>query len=237
MYSNITVWEGEFMFNILVVEDDANTQKLISAVLKRGGYHAHAATDGLDALDRMERQYFDLIILDLMMPRMDGYQLCKELRDVGDNIPILMITAQQEIKDKHRGFLAGTDDYMTKPFDDQELLLRIKALLRRAQIVSEHKLTIGETILDYSKLTVTHGAEIVTLPQKEFYLLFKLMSYPGMIFTRIQLMDEIWGPDTETDEHSLNVHMGRLRDKFKDNPDFEIITVRGLGYKVVVKNI
>jgi DNA-binding response OmpR family regulator len=224
------------MFNILVVEDDANTQKLISAVLKRGGYHAYAAKDGIDALRMMERQYFDLIILDLMMPRMDGYQLCKELRDVGDNIPILMITAQQEIKDKHRGFLAGTDDYMTKPFDDQEMLLRIKALLRRAQIVSEHKLTIGDTILDYSTLTVTHGEVIVTLPQKEFYLLFKLMSYPNMIFTRIQLMDEIWGPDTETDEHSLNVHMGRLREKFKDNPDFEIITVRGLGYKVV-KNI
>jgi DNA-binding response OmpR family regulator len=221
------------MFTILIVEDDANTQKLIGAVLKRGGYNTYVAKDGIDALSRMERQYFDLIILDLMMPRMNGYQLCKELRDVGDNIPILMITAQQEIKDKHRGFLAGTDDYMTKPFDDQEMLLRIKALLRRAQIVSEHKLTIGETILDYSTLTVTYGEVIITLPQKEFYLLFKLMSYPNMIFTRIQLMDEIWGPDTETDEHSLNVHMGRLREKFKDNPDFEIITVRGLGYKVV----
>ncbi len=130
------------------------------------------------------------------MPRMDGYQLCKELRDVGENIPILMITAQQEINDKHRGFLAGTDDYMTKPFDEQEMLLRIKALLRRAQIVNEHKLAIGGTILDYTTLTVTHGEDTIALPQKEFYLLFKLASYPNMIFTRIQLMDEIWGPDT-----------------------------------------
>ncbi|AFQ43956.1 response regulator transcription factor [Desulfosporosinus meridiei] len=221
------------MFNILVVEDDVNTQKLICAVLKRGGYNAFGAKDGLDALNRMERQYFDLIILDLMMPGMDGYQLCEELRDAGDNIPILMITAQQEIRNKHRGFLAGTDDYMTKPFDEQEMLLRIKALLRRAQIINEHKLTIGTTTLDYNTLTVTRGGDKMTLPQKEFYLLFKLLSYPNVIFTRLQLMDEIWGPDTETDEHTLNVHMGRLREKFKDNPDFELVTVRGLGYKAV----
>lgn len=221
------------MFNILVVEDDTNIQKLICAVLKRGGYDAFAVKDGLSALNMMEKQYFDLIILDLMMPRMNGYQLCKELRDVGSNIPILMITAQQEIKDKHRGFIAGADDYMTKPFDEQEMLLRIKALLRRAQIVNEHKLTIGTTILDYNTLTVAHGDDIITLPQKEFYLLFKLTSYLNRIFTRMQLMDEIWGPHTETDEHTLNVHIGRLREKFKDNSDFEIVTVRGLGYKAV----
>ncbi|MCB8814573.1 response regulator transcription factor [Desulfosporosinus shakirovi] len=221
------------MFNILVVEDDTNTQKLICAVLKQGGYNAFAAKDGLNALSMMERQYFDLMILDLMMPRMDGYQLCQELRDVGETIPILMITAQQEIKDKHRGFLVGTDDYMTKPFDEQEMLFRIKALLRRAQIVNEQRLIIGGTTLDYNTLTVTHGEDTIILPQKEFYLLFKLTSYPNMIFTRLQLMDEIWGPDTETDEHTLNVHMGRLREKFKDNPDFEIVTVRGLGYKAV----
>jgi len=221
------------MFNILVVEDDANTQKLICAVIKRGGYNAFKANDGMEALNMMEKQYFDLIILDLMMPRMDGYQLCKELRQVGDNIPILMITAQQEIKEKHRGFLVGTDDYMTKPFDEQEMLFRIKALLRRAKITNEQKLTMGKTTLDYNALTVTHGEDTIMLPQKEFYLLFKLMSYPNVIFTRMQLMDEIWGPDTETDEHTLNVHIGRLREKFKDNPDFEIITVRGLGYKAV----
>ncbi|MTI46751.1 response regulator transcription factor [Sporosalibacterium faouarense] len=221
------------MFNILVVEDDTNTQKLICTVLRRGGYNAFAAKDGLDALSMMEKQYFDLIILDLMMPKMDGYQLCKELRDVGENIPILMITAQQEIENKHRGFLVGTDDYMIKPFDEQEMLFRIKALLRRAQIVNEHKLTVGNTILDYNTFTVTYNEKTIALPQKEFYLLFKLMSYPNVIFTRIQLMDEIWGLDTETDDHTLNVHIGRLREKFKNNPDFDIVTVRGLGYKVV----
>lgn len=164
---------------------------------------------------------------------MNGYQLCEELRSAGDNIPILMVTAADDIKDKHNGFLAGTDDYMTKPFDVQELLLRIKALLRRAQIASEHRLVVGETTLDYNALTVTSGDVQTSLPQKEFYLLFKLLSYPNKIFTRLQLLEEIWGPDTETDDHTLNVHINRLRDKFRDNPDFEIVTVRGLGYKAV----
>lgn len=221
------------MFDILVVEDDVNTQKLMCAVLKRGGYNAYTAKDGLAALDKMETQHFDLIVLDLMIPRMDGYQLCEELRGVGENIPILMVTANQETKDKHRGFLAGTDDYMTKPFDEQEMLFRIKALLRRAQIASEHKLVVGETMLDYNALTVTREEVQTSLPKKEFYLLFKLMSYPNKIFTRLQLMDEIWGSETEKDEHTLNVHINRLRDKFRDNPDFEIVTVRGLGYKMV----
>ncbi|AKL96127.1 heme response regulator [Clostridium aceticum] len=224
------------MFNILVVEDDINTLKLICAVLKRGGYTTFAAKDGLDALDMMEKHHFDLIVLDLMMSRMDGYQLCKELRDVGETIPILMLTAQQEIQEKHRGFLVGTDDYMTKPFDEKEMLFRIKALLRRAQIVNQQKITIGSTTLDYSRLTVTQAENTIALPKKEFYLLFKLMSYPNVIFTRAQLMDEIWGPDIESDEHTLNVHMGRLREKLKDNPDFELVTVRGLGYKAVKKS-
>ncbi|MFS0722383.1 response regulator transcription factor [Paenibacillus sp. 1P07SE] len=221
------------MFNILVVEDDANTQKLICAVLKHGGFTAYPVKNGLEALSRMEEQRFDLIVLDLMMPEMDGYQLCEALRSVGDPVPILMVTAMQDMTDKHHGFLAGTDDYMTKPFDEQELLLRIKALLRRAQIASEHKLVMGDTTLDYNALTVTRGAQRISLPQKEFYLLFKLMSYPGKIFTRLHLMEEIWGLDTEMDSHTLNVHINRLRDKFRDNPDFEIVTVRGLGYKMV----
>lgn len=221
------------MFDILVVEDDANTQKLLCAVLKHGGFNAHPVKNGHEALSRMERQRFDLIVLDLMLPEMDGYQLCKELRSVGDNIPILMVTAMHDITDKHQGFLAGTDDYLTKPFDDQELLFRIKALLRRAQAASEHKLVLGETTLDYNALTVTRGAEQNFLPQKEFYLLFKLMSYPNKIFTRLHLMEEIWGLETEIDSHTLNVHINRLRDKFRDNPDFEIVTVRGLGYKMV----
>lgn len=220
------------MFDILVVEDDINTQKLMCAVLKRGGYNVYTAKDGLEALDKMETQRFDLIVLDLMMPRMDGYELCEQLRDVGENIPILMVTANQEREDKHKGFLAGTDDYMTKPFDEQEMLFRIKALLRRAQITSEHRVVMGETTVDYNTLTVSWRDEQLTLPKKEFQLLFKLMSYPNMIFTRNQLMDEIWGLETETDEHTLNVHINRLRDKFRDNPDFEIVTVRGLGYKI-----
>ena len=220
------------MFDILIVEDDINTQKLMCAVLKRGGYNAYTAKDGLEALERMETQRFDLIVLDLMMPQMDGYKFCEQLRGVGVNIPILMVTANQEMKDKHKGFLAGTDDYMTKPFDEQELLFRIKALLRRAQIASEHRVVMGETIAYYNTLTVSWKSEQHTLPKKEFQLLFKLMSYPNMIFTRNQLMDEFWGLETETDEHTLNVHINRLRDKFRDNPDFEIVTVRGLGYKI-----
>lgn len=220
------------MFDILVVEDDINTQKLMCAVLRHGGYKAYTAKDGLEALERMETQRFDLIILDLMMPRMDGYEFCEQLRNVGDNLPILMVTANQEATDKYKGFLAGTDDYMTKPFDEQEMLFRVKALLRRAQITSEHRVIIGETTADYDTLTISWKEEEHALPKKEFQLLFKLMSYPNMIFTRNQLMDEIWGLETETDEHTLNVHINRLRDKLRDNPDFEIITVRGLGYKI-----
>jgi DNA-binding response OmpR family regulator len=202
------------------------------AVLRRGGYNTYTAKDGLEAFDRMETQQFDLIVLDLMMPRMDGYEFCEQLRNVGENLPILMVTANQETADKYKGFLAGTDDYMTKPFDEQEMLFRVKALLRRAQIASEQKVVMGETTADYNTLTVSWKEEEYALPKKEFQLLFKLMSYPNMIFTRNQLMDEIWGLDTETDEHTLNVHINRLRDKFRDNPDFEIITVRGLGYKI-----
>jgi len=232
-YNNDRWREECTVFDILVVEDDANTQKLLCAVLKHGGFNAHPVKNGLEALSRMEEQRFDLIVLDLMMPEMDGYQLCKELRSAEDHIPILMVTAAHEITDKHHGFLAGTDDYMTKPFDEQELLFRIKALLRRAQIASEHKLVLGDTTLDYNALTVTRGEVQTYLPQKEFYLLFKLMSYTDRIFTRMHLMEEIWGLETEIDSHTLNVHINRLRDKFRDNPDFEIVTVRGLGYKMV----
>ena len=220
------------MFDILIVEDDINTQKLMCAVLKHGGYYTYTAKDGLEAFERMETKRFDLIVLDIMMPRMDGYKFCKQLRDVGENIPILMVTANQETKDMHKGFLAGTDDYMTKPFDEQELRFRVKALLRRAQIANDHKVVMGETTADYNSLTVSWKNEQHTLPKKEFQLLFKLMSYPNVIFTRNQLMDEFWGLETETDEHTLNVHINRLRDKFRNNPDFEIVTVRGLGYKI-----
>jgi two-component system OmpR family response regulator len=227
--------EVPIVFKILVVEDDTNTRKLMCAVLKQNGFETYAAEDGIAALHLMEKQHVDLVVLDLMMPNMDGYELTRQLRLSWGNLPILMVTAKQEPKDKKKGFLAGTDDYMTKPVDEEEMVLRIKALLRRAQIASDHKLTIGKVVLDYDALTVSREDTVITLPQKEFYLLFKLLSYPNMIFTRLQLMDEIWGLESETDDHTLNVHINRLRDRFGDWQEFEIVTVRGLGYKAVKK--
>ncbi|MCT1402958.1 response regulator transcription factor [Paenibacillus sp. p3-SID867] len=223
------------MLKILVVEDDTNTRKLMCAILKRNGYKTFGAEDGIAALNLMAKQHIDLVVLDLMMPNMDGYELTRQLRLSWENLPILMVTAKQEPNDKKQGFLVGTDDYMTKPVDEEEMVLRIKALLRRAQIASDHKLSVGRVVLDYDVLTVSRDKKVMTLPQKEFYLLFKLLSYPNMIFTRLQLMDEIWGMESETDDHTLNVHINRLRDRFREWPEFEIVTVRGLGYKAVKK--
>ena len=223
------------MFRILIVEDDANTRKLMCAVLRQNGFETLQAGDGIAALEVMDREHVDLIVLDLMMPNMDGYELTKQLRMTWETLPILMVTAKQELWDKWQGFLAGTDDYMTKPADEQEMVLRIKALLRRAQIASEHRLTMDGVVLDYDALTVSRNGEVIGLPQKEFQLLFKLLSYPNIIFTRLQLMDEIWGLQSDTDDHTLNVHINRLRDRFRDWPEFEITTVRGLGYKAVRK--
>lgn len=223
------------MFRILIVEDDTNTRKLMSAVFKQHGYEALQAEDGIAALELMDKQHVDLVIVDVMMPNMDGYELTKQLRLGWHNIPILMVTAKQEAKDKRQGFLAGTDDYMTKPVDEQEMVLRVKALLRRAQIASDHKLSVGDILLDYDALTVSRNQEIITLPQKEFHLLFKLLANPNVIFTRLQLMDEIWGMESETTDHTLSVHVNRLRDRFWDWPEFEIVTVRGVGYKAVKK--
>jgi len=205
------------------------------AVLRQNGFETLQAGDGVTALDVMDKEHVDLAVLDLMMPNMDGYELTKQLRSAWETLPILMVTAKQEPGDKRQGFLAGTDDYMTKPVDEQEMVLRIKALLRRAQIASDHKLSLGGMTLDYDALTVSRETESITLPQKEFQLLFKLLSNTGMIFTRLQLMDEIWGMESETDDHTLNVHINRLRDRFRDWPEFEIMTVRGLGYKAVKK--
>lgn len=227
------------MFNIMVVEDDFNTRRLMCAVLERYGYHPVPATDGEDALDQLDKKHIDLVILDIMMPKMDGYEFTRIIRESGSTLPILMITAKEAPADKHKGFIIGTDDYMTKPVDEKEMILRIAALLRRSRIVSERKLTVGQTVLYYDALTVrTDGGDLGTaggmeLPQKEFQLLFKLLSYPNKIFTRRQLMDEIWDMDSESDERTVDVHISRLRDRFRDNSDFEIITVRGLGYKAV----
>ena len=227
------------MFNILVVEDDFNTRRLMCAVLERYGYHPIPSTDGMDALEQLDKKHVDLIILDIMMPRMDGYEFTRVLREGGNTLPILMVTAKETPADKHKGFIIGTDDYMTKPVDEEEMILRIAALLRRSRIVSDRKLTVGSTVLYYDSFTVRNDGEAVgspggmELPQKEFLLLYKLLSYPNKIFTRRQLMDEIWDMESESDERTVDVHVSRVRDRFRDNCDFEIITVRGLGYKAV----
>ncbi len=224
------------MFHILVADDDKNTRRLFKAVLERENYTVFTAEDGKSAMDILDQEHIDLVILDIMMPGMDGYTFTKTLREAQNNLPILMVSAKQLPQDKKRGFLVGTDDYMTKPIDEEEMLLRIKALLRRARIVSERRITIGDTVLDYDTFTVSRGTEIMELPQKEFLLLYKLLSYPGRIFTRIQLMDEIWGSDSDTGWETVTVHIGRLRKRFEDWNAFEIISVRGLGYKAVKKD-
>ncbi len=223
------------MFCIMVVEDDRSMARFLKALLSHNGYETVIAENGVHALELLETSHIDLIVMDIMMPEMDGYTLTRTLRDGGNNVPILMLTAKQMPSDKRLGFLAGTDDYMTKPVDEEEFLLRIKALLRRAGIVSERRLRVGAVELDYDALSVTRGGEVQTLPPKEFYLLYKLLSYPGKIFTRIQLMDEIWGMESTTVDTTVNVHINRLRKRFEDYPEFEIVAIRGIGYKAVVK--
>ena len=228
--------EGMSMFQILVVEDNADMRELFCAVLSDSGYRCLAAADGEEALRVMESSYVDLIVADVMMPGMDGYALTKAVRDAHMDLPILMVTARDQFDDMQKGFRTGADDYMVKPINVRELVLRVEALLRRAKIQSEKRIVVGETVLDYDALTVTiHGRETI-LPQKEFYLLYKLLSYPNKIFTRPQLMDEIWGVCSETDERTVNTHINRLRERFADCGDFEIVTIRGLGYKAVKKH-
>lgn len=223
------------MFNILVVEDDPDMRELFCTMLTDSGYNAIPAVDGVNALEIMDRDYIDLVIADLMMPRMDGYNLIRSLREANYELPILIMTAKDQFEDMQRGFRAGSDDYMIKPINVKELVLRVEALLRRAKISAEKKIVIGSTKLDYDALTVTFQGKESILPQKEFYLLYKLLSYPNKTFTRQQLMDEIWGMFSETDERTVNTHINRLRDRFAECDDFEIITVRGLGYKAVKK--
>ncbi len=224
------------MFNILVVDDNKNTRQLFKAVLENEKYTVFTAENGEDALLVMDREHIDLVILDIMMPKMDGYEFTKILRENDNSLPILMVSAKQLPSDKQKGFLVGTDDYMTKPVDEIEMLLRIKALLRRAKIVSERRIVIGEVILDYDSFTVSKGNDVQELPQKEFLLLYKLLSYPGKIFTRIQLMDEIWGAESDTGWETVTVHIGRLRKRFEGWDEFQIESIRGLGYKAVKKN-
>lgn len=223
------------MVHILVVDDDKNTRLFLRAVLEGAGYTVSTANNGIEALEVMDREHIDLAVLDIMMPKMDGYEFTKVLRESQNNLPILMVSAKHLPVDKHKGFAVGTDDYITKPIDDEEMLLRIKALLRRAKIANERRIEIGDVVLDYDSLTVTRHGEVQELPQKEFLLLYKLLSYPGKIFTRIQLMDEIWGADSDTGWETVTVHIGRLRKRFDAWSEFEIESVRGLGYKAVKK--
>ena len=223
------------MFNILVVEDNLDLRELFVTTINNAGYRAFGATDGLDALNLMDNTHIDLIVADIMMPKMSGYELTKELRSLGNSIPILMVTAKDDYDSLQKGFSFGADDYMIKPVNVNELLLRIQALLRRARINSEKKIVIGSTIIDYESMTVKYKDDDIVLPLKEFNLLFKLLSFPGKIFTRQQLMDEIWGMDSETDDRTINTHINRLRERFSNNQDFEIVTIRGLVYKAVKK--
>ena len=223
------------MLQILVVDDDKNTRLLLKAVLQAEGYRVILAENGERALELLDREHIDMAIVDIMMPQMDGYEFTRTLRESDEHLPILMISARQLPADKQKGFLVGTDDYMTKPLDETEMLLRIKALFRRARIANERRIVVGDAVLDYDSFSVTKGNVCQELPQKEFLLLYKLLSYPGKIFTRIQLMDEIWGAECNTGWETVTVHIGRLRKRFEGWEEFEIVSIRGLGYKAVKK--
>ncbi len=221
------------MFKILIAEDDKELLQLFRHVLIKNGYSVTGVKNGAEALDELEGGYYDLIISDIMMPEVDGYELVRSLRAAGNNTPVMMITAKDAFDDMRLGFVAGSDDYMVKPVNVNEMVLRVSALLRRAQMANERRQVIGDTVMECDSLTVTTAGESFVLPQKEFMLLYKMSSYPGKIFTRQQLMDDIWGYESDSDTHTVDVHIGRLRDRFRDNKDFKIVTIRGLGYKVV----
>lgn len=220
------------MVSILVVEDNNNLRMLMSDRLEMEGYEIFQAQNGEKALEILENNKIDVLITDIMMPIMDGYQLIEIVRESGYTMPILMVTAKDTFEDKEMGFRLGTDDYMVKPININEMVLRVSALLRRAQIINENILQIGDMVLNYNTLTVDTGEEVYELPKKEFYLLYKLLSYPKKIFTRQQLLDDIWGMDVDVDERTVDSHIKKLRKKFSDREEFKIVTIRGLGYKV-----
>lgn len=219
------------MFSILVVEDDETLNKLMCTKLKQENFKTFSAFDGAQALEILDQEYIDLIISDIMMPKIDGYELTKELRDASYAQPILMVTAKDQLEDMEQGFRAGTDDYMIKPINLKEMILRVNALLRRSKIANEKRLMVGKTVLDYSQMSIHIENQEFELPPKEFYLLFLLLSNPNKIFTRLEILDEIWGMDSEVDERTVDSHIKKLRRKFENCMDFEIITIRGLGYK------
>ena len=222
------------MFNILVVEDDKNLRKLITTYLQRNKYNTYEATNGEEALNVLDQSYIDLIVSDIMMPKMDGYELIKSLREAKYDVPILIITAKSEIEDKKEGFLLGADDYMVKPIDIEEMLLRIQVLLRRSKSASEKKIQIGDLLLIYNQLSVIKKDKVYNLAQKEFYLLYKLLSTPNTIFTRQELIEEVWGLESDSDYRTVDVHIKRIREKMKDVDEFEIVTIRGIGYKAII---
>ncbi|MDE5578188.1 MAG: response regulator transcription factor [Oscillospiraceae bacterium] len=224
------------MFSVLVCEDDKNIRRLMAEYLVRGGYTVTECENGAEALERFGQSHVDLLITDVMMPSVDGFELVRELREAGFDTPVLMITARGAMEDKKTGFGCGADDYIVKPFDMEEMLLRAAALLRRAGTASEKRLTVGNTVLDYNDFSVSTPGTAISLPNKEFLMLFKLLSQTNRIFTRTQLMDEIWGYDSDSDQRTVDVHIRRLREKFESSPDFEIVTVKGLGYKAVKKD-
>lgn len=223
------------MFHILVVDDDKNARFLLRELLLSEHYTVTEADSGDTALDVLDREHVDLVIVDIMMPRVNGYEFTEELRTFDEELPVLMVSAKQLPEDRKKGFISGIDDLMSKPFDNEELLLHVKALLRRAKIESERKIVVGDAVLDYDSFTVSRPGEQIELPPKEFLLLYKLLSYPDKIFTRLQLMDEIWGFDCDTVPETVTVHIGRLRKRFENWEQFEIQSIRGLGYKAVRK--
>lgn len=224
------------MFKVLVVEDDINTSKLLKVILQKSGYEVTCAYDGMEALECMDRNYVDIIILDAMLPKMGGFEFAKTLRENSNNVPILMVTAKELVEDKVRGLDLGIDDYIVKPIDERELVARMKALQRRYKIATNKKIVIGSCELDFETHSITKNGEVIILPKKEFQLLFKLLSYPNKIFTRIQIMDEIWGMESTTGDITINVHINRLRNRLGECEDFRIVAIKGVGYKAVVND-
>lgn len=223
------------MFRIMVVEDDVNTRKYFTDLLADNGYEPIPAEDGAQALTLLDQYQIDLIVLDVMMPHMNGLEFSNTLREGRCMLPILMVSALETQADKQAAFLSGTDDYMVKPVNEQEFLLRIAALLRRSRIANERKIQIGRVTLNYDTHRMTVDDCVRELPRKEFLILFHLLSYPDKLFTKRQLMDQIWDMASESDEHTIEVHIGRLREHLRDIPEIKIVTVRGLGYKAMRK--
>ena len=218
---------------VLIAEDDFELRQLFTRVLMQNGYTVKGVSNGREAIEAVDGEFFDIILSDIMMPVMNGYEFVRMLRSLGNTTPVMMITAKDAFDDMKAGFLSGTDDYMIKPINVNEMVLRMGALLRRSKMINERRLTVGNTILECDSLTLINESGSMVLPQKEFMLLYKMLSFAGKIFTRQQLMDDIWGYESESDTHTVDVHIGRLREKFRDNPDFKIITMRGVGYKAV----